>query len=149
MKLNERKTFHSIVPYSSHVTDGIIKTVGNDFVSSWQLSGVSFECDSILNSDIFNHQTHNFLKSFASENVTFYVHVIRQQQSDRFHANSNNDFANKISDLYYQGMASEAFMINKLYFTLVFSPGSKIENAQLKKLTLEERKRSAVDIIDE
>ena len=139
MKLNERKTFHSIVPYSTHVADGIVKTINNDFVASWELRGVSFECDSLLNGDIFNQQTHAFLKSFASESVTFYVHVIRERKSDSFETRSSNDFANKLSDLYYQGIASESFIVNKLYLTLVFSPSSKIENAQFKELKLEEQ----------
>ena len=60
MKLNDRKTFHSIIPYSTHVADGIVKTVNNDFVSSWELRGISFECSSSLDNDIFNHQTHTF-----------------------------------------------------------------------------------------
>ncbi len=139
MKLNERKTFHSVVPYSTHVADGIVKTINNDFVSSWELCGISFECDSLLNSDIFNQQTHAFLKSFASESVTFYIHVIREKKSDSFQTRSNNNFANKISDLYYEGISSESFTVNKIYFTLVFSPSSKIENAQFKKLKLEEQ----------
>lgn len=139
MKLNERKTFHSVIPYSTHVADGIVKTISNDFVASWELRGISFECDSLLNSDIFNQQTHAFLKSFASESVTFYVHVIRERKSDSFETRSSNDFANKVNDLYYQGISSESFIVNKLYLTLVFSPSSKIENAQLKKLTIEEQ----------
>jgi type IV secretion system protein VirB4 len=139
MNLNDRKTFHSVIPYSSHVAEGVVKTINNDFVASWEVSGISFECDSLLNTDIFNHQTHTFLKSLATESVTFYVHVIREKKSDRFQTRSSNDFANKISDLYYEGIAAEAFRVNKLYFTLVFSPNSKIENAQFKKLTLEDQ----------
>lgn len=138
MKLNDRKTFHSIIPYSTHVADGIVKTVNNDFVSSWELRGISFECSSSLDNDIFNHQTHTFLKSFSSENISFYVHVIRQRRSDRFETRSSNGFSNKISDLYDEGLATP-FMVNTIYFTLVFSPSSKMENAQLKKLTLEKQ----------
>lgn len=140
MKLNERKTFHSIIPYSSHVAEGIVKTINNDFVASWEVCGISFECDSIINFDILNHQTHTFLKGFASENVTFYVHIIREKLSDSFEVKSNNDFANKISSLYYQGIAAESFIANKIYFSLVFSPSSKIMNAQLKKLKIEEQR---------
>lgn len=140
MKLDERKTFHSIIPYSSHIAEAVIKTINNDFVASWEISGISFECDSILNSDIFNNQTHTFLKSFASESVTFYLHVIREKLLDSFDTSYNSDFVNKVNDLYYQGIATESFMTNKIYFTLVFSPSSKVENIQLKKLKIEARR---------
>ena len=139
MKLNDRKTFHTIVPYSTHVADSIVKTLYNDFVSSWALNGISFECDSLLDSDIFNEQTHTFLKSFASENVTFYVHTVREELTDRLKSRSGNDFANKISDLYYEGLRSESFMTNKIYLTLVYSPNSKMENAQFRRLKISDQ----------
>ena len=78
MKLSDRKTFHSVIPYSTHVVDSVVKTINNDFVATWVLAGTSFECDSVLDSDIVNEQTHTFLKSFSSENVTFYTHIVRQ-----------------------------------------------------------------------
>lgn len=139
IKLNERKTFHSIVPYSTHVADSVIKTINNDFVSSWELTGIAFECASPLGLDIFNSQTHSFLKGFATENVSFYVHIVREKIADSFNTNSGNDFANEISDLYYQGVTLESFMVNKIYFTLVYSPCSKIENARLVKLKIAEQ----------
>lgn len=140
IKLNERVTFNTIVPYSSQITEEIIKTNNNDFVSSWQLSGISLECESELNFDIFNEQTHAFLKSFSSENLTFYVHIIREKLQDSFNTYSDNYFADKISNLYYQGISAESFMINKIYFTLVFSPCSKIVNARIKKLNIKEQR---------
>ena len=139
MKLSDRKTFHTVVPYSSHVADHVVKTLSNDFVSSWALSGTSFECDSVLDSDTFNAQTHTFLKSFASDSVTFYVHTIREKLTDSFESRSHNNFANKISDLYYQGLTSEPFMANKIYLTLVYSPNSQLENAQFKRLNVGEQ----------
>lgn len=139
MKLSDRKTFHTIVPYSTHVADNIVKTLSNDFVSSWSLSGISFECDSVLDSDIFNEQTHTFLKSFASESVTFYVHTIREKLTDCFESRSGNNFANKISDLYYEGISSEPFIVNKIYLTLVYSPNSQLENSQFKRLNIDDQ----------
>ena len=139
MKLSERQTFHTIVPYSTHVADYVVKTVANDFVSTWALDGISFECDSPLDSDIFNAQTHTFLKSFASDNMTFYIHTIREKLTDVFESRSSNSFANKISDLYYEGLRSESFMANRIYLTLVYSPNSKMENAQFKKLKVSDQ----------
>lgn len=140
IKLDEVKTFRSVIPYSSHVADGVVKTVNNDFIASWSLFGLAFECDSILNLDIFNHQTHTFLRSFSSENVTFYLHIVRERLQDSFETKSNNYFADKISRLYYQGISSESFMVNRVYFTLVYSPCSKVENAQLKSLKIDNQK---------
>lgn len=140
MKLSDRKTFHSVIPYSTHVVDSVVKTINNDFVATWVLAGTSFECDSVLDSDIVNEQTHTFLKSFSSENVTFYTHIVRQKLVDQFDSRSGNDFANKITDLYYQGLGEDPFMVNMIYLTLVYSPNSRVENAQFKRLTVEKQK---------
>jgi type IV secretion system protein VirB4 len=142
IKLDDVKTFRSIIPYSSHVADGVIKTINNDFITSWRLFGIAFECDNVLNLDVFNHQTHTFLKSFSAENVTFYLHVVREKLQDGFDNNSDNYFADKVSELYYQGISKESFMINKIYFTIVFSPNSKVSNAQFKTLNIEDQKKS-------
>lgn len=139
MKLSDRKTFHEVVPYSSHVSESIVKTINNELVASWQLFGVSCECENDLDLDIINKQIHNFLKSFAQENFTFYVHNIRESFYDQFTSNSTNFFADKISELYYQNVSTKAFRANKIYFSLLFCPYSPAKTKGTHSSTLAEQ----------
>lgn len=142
MQLSNRETFHSIVPYSSHVAEGVVSTICNDFVASWQLEGIAAEVESSLNLDITNYQTHNFLKSFSGENVSIYVHVIRQKVKDSFQGSCGNYFADTVNHLYYSGLEAATFRKNTIYFSLVYSPYSKMENSNLNKLTAAAKKES-------
>lgn len=139
MKLNHFDTFNDLVPYSSCVSSDVVMTKNQDFISTWQLDGFPIECESIESLDINNILTHNFLRSFASENITFYVHIVRSKHFDHFEVDTGNYFANRISDLYYSLLKSEAFRRNSIFFTMVYSPLNMFEQAAFKATNLQEQ----------
>ncbi|WP_342225197.1 VirB4 family type IV secretion/conjugal transfer ATPase [Rickettsia endosymbiont of Urophora cardui] len=122
-------------------------TKNQDFVLTWQLDGFPIECESIQNLDINNMLTHNFLRSFASENITFYVHIVRSKHHDHFEVETKNYFADRISDLYYQSLASEAFRRNRIFFTMVYSPHNIFERAAFKATSPQEQKKRIDELL--
>ncbi len=147
MKLNHVATFNDLVPYSSCVSSEVVMTKNQDFVLTWQLDGFPIECESIQNLDINNMLTHNFLRSFASENITFYVHIVRSKHHDHFEVETKNYFADRISDLYYQSLASEAFRRNRIFFTMVYSPHNIFERAAFKATSPQEQKKRIDELL--
>lgn len=147
MKLNHFATFNALVPYSSQVSSDVILTKNQDFVLTWQLDGFPIECESILNLDINNSLTHNFLKSFASENITFYVHIVRSKHFDHFENKTNNYFADRISNLYYEALKSKSFRQNSIFFTMVYSPHNIFERAAFKATSPQEQKKRIDELL--
>lgn len=147
MKLNHFATFNDLVPYSSQVSSDVILTKNQDFVLTWQLDGFPIECESILNLDINNSLMHNFLRSFASENITFYVHIVRSKHFDHFENKTNNYFADRISNLYYEALRSKSFRQNSIFFTMVYSPLNIFERAAFKATSPQEQKKRIDELL--
>lgn len=147
VKLSHFDTFNDLVPYSSCVSSDVVMTKNQDFVLTWELDGFPIECESIQNLDINNMLTHNFLRSFASENITFYVHIVRSKHHDHFEVKTKNYFADRISDLYYDALKSEAFRKNSIFLTLVYSPYNIFERAAFKATTPQEQKARIDEIL--
>lgn len=141
MKLNNRTPFEKIIPYSSHVTEHIVKAKDGDLIATWQLLGDTFEFDSaemlIMSSEVIN----TLIKSFAGYPVTFYVHNARESFYDSFSSDSGNDFADTVSRLYYEGIENDTFKANSLYFSVAYKPYDKLERSDNKRLSLEQKKQ--------
>lgn len=141
MKLSDIEDYEFLVPYSSHIGEGVVQTKNYDLVTTWQLDGEPSECKSALDLDISSMMIHNYLKSFAAENVTFYVHVVRSRMQDSFEVTSGNYFADRVSKLYYENIREQTFRKNSIYFTMVFSPYTAMERGSYKNLSLESKKQ--------
>lgn len=144
MGLNSIHSFDLLVPYSSHVSPNVIQTKKYDLVTTWQLEGVSSECKSMLSLDVINRQIHEFLKNFAGDNLTFYVHFVRQKMHDSFTGKSSNYFADRINHLYYDKLQQTPFRKNTIYLTAVYSPYTALTRVSTKSLTPAKKKAELV-----
>lgn len=147
MKLNERTTIDEIIPYSSHVDDYIVKTKQTDLVSTWIINGTPFECRSNDELKIITDKMNTVIKSFSGEPVTFYTHNTRESFYDAFKSTSDNYFANKVSNLYYQGIKQNKFKINTIYFTVCYKPFFPLERNDNKRLNLKDKRKVLEDAI--
>ena len=140
MKLNNRTPFEKIIPYSSHVTEHIVKAKDGDLIATWQLLGDTFEFDSaemlLMSSEVIN----TLIKSFAGLPVTFYVHNSRESFYDSFNSESGNEFADTVSRLYYEGIENDTFKANSLYLTAAYKPYDKLERSENKRLSLDHKR---------
>ncbi|PIN57855.1 VirB3 family type IV secretion system protein [Pseudomonas syringae] len=141
MKLNERTPFENIIPYSSHVSDHIVKTKDGDLVATWQVLGTAFEFESDDSLARTTETVNTLIKSFAGYPVTFYVHNARESFYDRFSSDSGNAFADTVSRLYYEGIEKDTFKANTLYLTMAYKPFGKLDRADNKRLDLAQKRQ--------
>lgn len=141
MKLNERTPFENIIPYSSHVSEHIVKTKDGDLVATWQVLGNTFEFDSAESLLMSTETVNTLIRSFAGYPVTFYVHNARESFYDGFESDSGNAFADTISRLYYEGIEQDTFKANTLYLTVTYKPFGKLDKSENKRLPLAQKKQ--------
>jgi type IV secretion system protein VirB4 len=134
MKLNERVTLTGYIPYSSHIADYVIKTKNNDLISTWEIGGSQFECSSDTTCEILTSQINNLIKSFEGQPVTFYVHNIRESFKDSFQVKSGNQFADRISELYYASIDKHPFRCNRLFFTVCYMPFVGLDKVESRRM---------------
>lgn len=144
MKLNERVTLSRYIPYSSHVGEYIVRTKNNDLISTWEISGSQFECESEQTNQILTSQINNLVKSFEGQPVTFYVHNIRESFKDGFSVTSGNAFADHIQKLYYDSIDKHPFRRNRIFVTACYMPFVGLDKVESKRMS-DGQKRLALD----
>ncbi|KGT87015.1 ATPase [Erwinia typographi] len=135
MRLNERVTLTRHIPYSSHIHEHVIKTRGSDLIATWEIGGSAFECESEGSLEIITTQLNNLIKAWEGQPLTFYVHSIREEFSDRFDGHSGNYFADTVSDLYYRSIEQRPFRRNRLFFTVCYMPFVGLDKVERKRMT--------------
>jgi type IV secretion system protein VirB4 len=144
MKLSDRAPLENIIPYSSHVDTSTVKTKEGDYITTWQVMGSQFECESHRDLAFIDEQLATLIRGFSNKPVTFYVHSVRESFFDGFGATSSNPFADEVVTRYEEAIRSNQFKGNKLYFTLVYRPDGDgmMNKAERKSLSLEEKKNN-------
>ncbi len=110
------------IPYSTHVTDHIIKTREGDYVQIWKIAGIAFEAadpaDILARHDGFNQ----FVRGLAGGHVSLWSHRLRRRVSDQFSSQYRNRFCEELATRYYGSFSGYRMMANELYLTVVYRP---------------------------
>ncbi|RQR75260.1 VirB4 family type IV secretion/conjugal transfer ATPase [Burkholderia sp. Bp9015] len=110
------------IPYSTHVTDHVIKTREGDYLQIWKIAGIAFEAadpaDILARHDGFNQ----FVRGLAGGHVALWSHRLRRRVSDRFSTQYDNRFCEDLATRYYASFAGYRMMANELYLTVVYRP---------------------------
>ncbi|KVW76223.1 VirB4 family type IV secretion/conjugal transfer ATPase [Burkholderia ubonensis] len=110
------------IPYSTHVTDHVIKTREGDYLQIWKIAGIAFEAadpaDILARHDGFNQ----FVRGLAGGHVALWSHRLRRRVSERFSTHYRNRFCEELATRYYASFAGYRMMANELYLTVVYRP---------------------------
>ncbi|PXX07177.1 type IV secretion system protein VirB4 [Paraburkholderia tropica] len=110
------------IPYSTHVTDYVVKTREGDYLQVWKIAGIAFEAadpaDILARHDGFNQ----FVRGLAGGHVALWSHRLRRRVTDRFSTEYRNRFCEELATRYYASFAGYRMMANELYLTLVYRP---------------------------
>jgi type IV secretion system protein VirB4 len=110
------------VPFSSHVTDHVIRTREGDYLRVWKIAGIAFEAadpgDILVRHEGFNQ----LVRSLPGGHVGLWSHRIRRRVSDHFATPYGNPFCQELATRYYASFAGYRMMANELYLTLVYRP---------------------------
>ncbi|WP_321968298.1 VirB4 family type IV secretion/conjugal transfer ATPase [Burkholderia cepacia] len=119
---NREVALADTIPYSTHVTDHVIKTREGDYLRIWKLAGIAFEAadpaDILVRHDGFNQ----LVRGLPGGHVTLWSHRLRRRVSDHFDTLYSNRFCQELATRYYASFAGYRMMANELYLTLVYRP---------------------------
>ena len=119
---NREVALADTIPYSTHVTDHVIKTREGDYLRIWKLAGIAFEAadpvDILVRHDGFNQ----LVRSLPGGHASLWSHRLRRQVSDQFATPYGNRFCQELATRYYASFAGYRMMANELYLTLVYRP---------------------------
>src|SRR5471030_2686965 len=115
-------TVADFIPFSSHVSDHVIRTREGDYVRAWKMAGIAFEtadpADILVRHDGFNQ----LVRALPGGHVALWSHRLRRRVSDHFATPYGNRFCQELATRYYASFAGYRMMANELYLTLVYRP---------------------------
>jgi type IV secretion system protein VirB4 len=129
------------VPFSSLVTPTDVITRGGDYLRTWRLEGVPFECaDEALIAD--RHEALcSLLRNLTGGQWAVWTHRLHRTVSDRLSEPDEPGFARDLARAYDRSLARHRMMSHELYLTLVYRPHvSRVSRA----LQATERTRAAI-----
>ncbi|AJW99703.1 VirB4 family type IV secretion/conjugal transfer ATPase [Burkholderia gladioli pv. gladioli] len=130
------------VPFSSHVTDHVIRTREGDYLRVWKIAGIAFEAadpgDILVRHEGFNQ----LVRSLPGGHVGLWSHRLRRRVTDHFATPYGNPFCQELATRYYASFAGYRMMANELYLTVVYRP----HRTRLGRLFSQAARRTAGDI---
>lgn len=129
------------IPFSSLLGPHDAITRGGDFLRTWRLDGVAFECadDHVIAE---RHEALcNLLRNLAGGQFAVWSHRLHRVVADHLEEPSEPGFARELSRAYYTKLAGKRLMSNELYLTVVYRPNvSRLSRA----LQPRQRSRAAI-----
>jgi len=110
------------IPYTSHVSEQVVKTSFGDYLQAFRLGGASFESadDEQLNNW---HERLNVLwRNLAHPNIALWTHLVRRPEHPSIRVASGHGFADALTARYRERLAGETLMINELYLAICYRP---------------------------
>ena len=130
------------VPFSSLLSAHDVITRGGDYLRTWRLDGVPFECadDHLI---VERHEALcSLLRNLAGGQWAVWSHRLHRTVSDALEEPVSG-FARDLSRAYYTKLAAQRLMSNELYLTLVFRP-----NASRVGRALQSTRRSRAEVAE-
>lgn len=142
------------VPYSSHLTDTIIRTREGDFLRIFRLEGIAFETADPVDILARHEGFNSLVRSFGTGNVALWSHRISRRVSDRFDARYANGRIDAMADAYYDGFAGYRMMARGQYLSVIYRPartktGRLLRQAPRTLDAIREAEHAAIKALDD
>lgn len=137
--LNSEVNFEKLIPFSSIIGDGIVLTKDYLLCSTYEIEGISFECESDVDLDFKNEALNMLFKSFANEPISFYFHNVRHSIDDNFVSNFKNPYLKDIDEAYYKAFKKGSLYKNSMFLTIIFSPITRLQKKTFESSSLEKK----------
>jgi type IV secretion system protein VirB4 len=142
-----------LVPFSSLVSAHDVITRGGDYLRTWRLDGVPFECaDDALVSE--RHEALcSLLRNLVGGQWAVWSHRLHHIVDDTM-AEPDSGFAQALSRAYYAKLAGQRLISNELYLTLVYRPnasriGRALQSAQRTRTEIADAQADALRAMQE
>lgn len=111
------------LPYSSPVTDRVVRTKDGSYLITWHLEGVPFDTVDPVDQLVRHVAMNDSIKSLG-EDLSYWTHRYRHKTSDRLSSSYKESFCAELARRYYDGFNGYAMLRNDLWLTLVYTPES-------------------------
>jgi type IV secretion system protein VirB4 len=129
------------IPFSSLVTEHDVITRGGDYLRTWRLDGVPFECADAHTISERHEAKCSLLRNLAGGQFAVWEHRVHRKTEDTLSVPTEPGFARDLALAYAASLRDRPMMSNELYLTLVYRPGgSRLGRA------LQSSRRSREDI---
>ncbi|MGV1121199.1 MULTISPECIES: VirB4 family type IV secretion/conjugal transfer ATPase [Xanthomonas translucens group] len=122
LRFRKEPSLKKYIPYSYHVTDHVISTVGGEYLSVFKIRGRTHSCASNADLVHWHRDLNQMLKSIGNEHVKFWQHIHHRRVSEYRHAEFPSTFARMFDDNYGQSFSDVPLMVNDLYLTVLYNP---------------------------
>lgn len=122
------------IPYTTHVSDTVLKTAYGDYVQVLKLAGASFESadDETLNTW---HERLNVLwRNIATPQVALWTHVVRRRERQTVADDLPGSFAGDLETKYRARLARETLRVNEFYVSLVYRSAAGLATGAVARL---------------
>lgn len=133
---NAARPLADFVPYSTHVSNFNVRTVGGDTLTIIKLAGVAHECADDEDIQSWHDALTNLLRNVATEKVALWMHTLREERSEYPAGSFENNFAGRLNEHYRESLSGVQLMANVHYVTLLVrgkSPAMKLLDFGAKK----------------
>jgi type IV secretion system protein VirB4 len=118
------------IPYRAHIAPRVVITGAGDYVMSWRLTGLSFECADDAEINAAHERLNSWLRNLASPEVAIWSHVVRRREYALPAADAPPGFSRRLLHRYRRRLERETLWANELYVTLVYRPlGAQVVGA--------------------
>jgi len=150
-KLKSEVTTAEFVPYSSHVTEDVVKLRNGELLQTIRLQGASHESADVEDINVWHDQLNGMMRNIGSPHVALWTHVVRRWYSEYPGGEFPPGFCHDFNEKYKQSFAGKPMLINELYVTFVYRPEPvKMASffASFNKKSMRQREEEQLDHIE-
>ena len=127
------------IPYTSHVSGSVVKTVFGDYVQVFRLSGASFESSDDEQLNTWHARLNVLFRNIASPQITLWTHIVRRRESTYHQHRNVAGFADALESKYRRRLAGEMLMVNELFLATVYRPTAGLASGVVAKILAKTR----------
>ena len=120
--MKQEGSLSDFIPYSSQVTENVIKLDTGDYLATIRMQGAAHESADAQDINIWHDQLNQFLRNIASPKLSLWSHVIRRSSNDYPGANFAPGFAKDLDKKYRAHVCAQRNLVNQLYISIVYRP---------------------------
>lgn len=117
---NHEITAAQDLPYSSLVTDSVVRNLDGTYICTWRVEGIPFETTDALDLSIKKEALNQLIRGLGE--VALWSQRIRRQHSDQFQQPYPDAFSENLAKRYYTSFDGYNMMQNETYLTLCYRP---------------------------
>lgn len=117
------------LPYSSLISDRVVRTVDGSYLITWRVDGIAFETTDAIDLNAAHDAVNQLIRGLGE--IALWSHRIRRQFTDKFNNKYPEAFADELAKRYYETFSGYNMMGNETYLTLVYRPYGMVKKSLL------------------